>query len=306
MERYAIPTPVARYVATLYSRLNGRVRGPGWITKPFEFKRGVFQGDPLSPTIFLMCFNPVLEYLKEQQDQFGYKWGDRKIITTPYADDFNLITGNKLQHQKLMNGINDRLKSMGLTLKPRKCSSLFLTSGKPNIVDFTIGNDVISSVHGHQVKFLGSLITFSMKTSEIFEYLKGKIESTLENINKCNIRNEYKVCILTRYALPSLRYMLIVHDVHATHLKSLDIILDRYIKIWLGIPSRGANIAVVHDPDGLNIPSISDLYRTCHCLAYSRSRVKGDDVVNHALDRRLERERGWSRLTTNVVHFGST
>ena len=23
----------------------------------------VIQGDPLSPTIFLMCFNPVLEYL---------------------------------------------------------------------------------------------------------------------------------------------------------------------------------------------------------------------------------------------------
>ena len=67
----------------------------------------------------------------------------------------------------------------------------------------------------------------------------------------------------------------------------LDIILDKYIKIWLGKPLRGAHLAVVHNPDGLNIPSISDLYRTCHCLAYSRYSVKGDDVVNQALDRNV-------------------
>ena len=52
MARYAIPTRVSSYVATLYSQLNGSVSGPGWKTKPFEFKRGVFQGDPLSPTVF--------------------------------------------------------------------------------------------------------------------------------------------------------------------------------------------------------------------------------------------------------------
>ena len=145
-----------------------------------------------------------------------------------------------------------------------------------------------------------------MKASEVYEYLKENIENMLENIGKSNIRNEYKVCILTRYALPSLRYMLTVHDINATQLKSLDVILDRYLKLWLGVPHRGANLAVVHDPDGLNIPTITDLYRTCHCLAYSRSRIKGDDIVNHALDRRLERESGWSRQMSFTVDAHET
>ena len=108
-----------------------------------------------------MCFNPRSRISEGTAGS-----------TTPYANDFNLISGNKLQHPKLMNGINDRLRSKGLTLKPKRCSSLSLTSGGPNIVEFTIGNEVISSVHVHRVEFLGSLITFSMKTSESYGYLK--------------------------------------------------------------------------------------------------------------------------------------
>jgi hypothetical protein len=28
----------------LYSRLNGQIKGPGWLSTPFDFKKGVFQG----------------------------------------------------------------------------------------------------------------------------------------------------------------------------------------------------------------------------------------------------------------------
>ena len=139
-----------------------------------------------------------------------------------------------------------------------------------------------------------------MKTAEVFGMMKETLEKVLNNINEVNIRNEYKLRILTGYALPSLRYMLTVHDLHDTHLKSLDTLLDKYIKQWIGIPSRGANIALVHTPEGFNIPTISDLYQTCHCLAYSRSRVKGDDLVQHALDQQLEREEAWLRQSSTI------
>ena len=42
MKRFKLPVNTIRYVEALYSRLNGSVRGPGWTSEEFEFKRGAF------------------------------------------------------------------------------------------------------------------------------------------------------------------------------------------------------------------------------------------------------------------------
>ena len=72
LKRNGIPDGICKYVETLYSRLNGQVKGPGWVSEPFPFKRGVFQGDPLSPIIFLSVFNPIVQHLKTQEETYGY------------------------------------------------------------------------------------------------------------------------------------------------------------------------------------------------------------------------------------------
>ena len=48
------------------------------------------------------------------------------------------------------------------------------------------------------------------------------------------------MAIYVRYALPSLRCHLTVHNLHKIHMEELDLIAQSYIKKWLGIPARGA------------------------------------------------------------------
>ena len=105
MKRFMLPVNTIKYVEMLYSHLNGSVCGPGWTSNNFKFRRGTFQGDPLSPIIFLMCFNPILEYLENIRNVHGFNLDGDKVITKPYADDFNLITSNKVQHQKIINDL---------------------------------------------------------------------------------------------------------------------------------------------------------------------------------------------------------
>ena len=57
----------------------------------FSFKRGIFQGDPLSPVIFLMVLNPIIELL-QKEIKHGFDLEGDKCITLPY---FCLITTNK-------------------------------------------------------------------------------------------------------------------------------------------------------------------------------------------------------------------
>ena len=55
-----IPEEVIKYITNAYHHLQGFVSTTHWCTAMFPIRRGVFQGDPLSPVIFLMAFNPII------------------------------------------------------------------------------------------------------------------------------------------------------------------------------------------------------------------------------------------------------
>ena len=61
-----------------------------------------------------------------------------KIITSPFPDGFNLLTRHKISHQKVQDAIRPKVCSMELTWKLRKCKPLYMVSGKPSDVKFTL------------------------------------------------------------------------------------------------------------------------------------------------------------------------
>ena len=101
LKHYHLPPQIINYIKNIYSKLKGRVKTKDWETETFDFLKGVFQGDPYSGTIFLIVFNPLIEYIKKHKETHGYIIHDKEIkekttiITTPFADDFNLISRNK-------------------------------------------------------------------------------------------------------------------------------------------------------------------------------------------------------------------
>ena len=65
MEYYNLPSRIITYITDLYSKLKGTVETHKWKTDLFNFLKGVFQGDPFSGVIFLVVFNPILQYIKQ-------------------------------------------------------------------------------------------------------------------------------------------------------------------------------------------------------------------------------------------------
>ena len=55
-----IPEFVRLYIRDAYTHLQAYVSTKKWLTPLFSITRGVFQGDTMSPIIFLMSFNPVI------------------------------------------------------------------------------------------------------------------------------------------------------------------------------------------------------------------------------------------------------
>ena len=297
-----MPQNVQDYIISLYSCLRGKIRTSDWISEEFSFAKGVFQGDPLSPIIFLMCFNPILEDLKRFEESDGYCLNGKPYISLPFADDFNLITRDVRKHKKLMTHLQDRTSSMGLKLKPRKCKSLSLKAGKSINIEFMLGDSLIGSIlHDAHHRFLGGIYSFACSSSTVTSVVKEKISTQLNNINELLVRNEYKVRIYSEYFLGSLRFLFSVHDLHKAQLQELESLTHRYLKRWLGLP-RGASWALVHDSHGLNIKSITHLYLESRSLSLPNIRFFSDGRVRHALDSKEDREGTWRRKFSSTIY----
>ena len=299
LQRYQVPLPVQNYIMNLYNILGGSVVTKSWTSNKFEFKKGVYQGDPLSPIVFLIIFNPLIERLM-QEDSFGYKINDHSYLSTPFADDFNLITSNKMTHQRLINMLSKYCETMGLTLKPSKCRSISIVSGKSTSIDFYINDDRILTLEEEPHKFLGSFITFSGKQNDIYEIVSKFISERIDNIDNLLIRGEYKLRMYNEYLIPASRFLLSVHTLSSTSINKLESLTRRKIKTWLNLP-RCATPSVLHVENLLEIKSIREVYMCAQAGAYISSRTKADAKVNNALDSRLEREKQWTRKSSTIV-----
>ena len=94
---------------------------------------------------------------------------------------------------------------------------------------------------------------------------------------------------MKHYLLPSKRFLLTVHTLPITHLKTLDTFVDKFTKKWSGVPKSATNV-ILHSEQGLDIPTISALYTEAHNLSHARTRLKGDENINHVLDHAVQRE----------------
>ena len=306
MNYYYIPTQITRYISNLYSKLKGYVKSNKWQSDIFSFLKGVFQGDPFSGIIFLIVFIPILEYIKQHKETQGYELKTSKsvksVITTPFADDFNVISRNSTKHQQLVSDVERKLKSMGLVLKAPKCRSLSLTSGKATNIVFNLATATeeplpILSILEKPMKFLGSEVTEDSSPHAMFASIYLKLKTKLENINKSTLRGEYKANIYARYALPSIRYYMSVHHIHKTHEEQLDGLARKYLKMWLKIQKNGVSDISIFHPYMLSMKTPSQLYKEAHAMI----RIKEDHLVNHALDSRLERESQWKKKSSTIV-----
>ena len=67
----------------------------GFTTDPFSLGRGVREGDPLSPYLFILTLETLDIRIIEDSNIWGLKIGDEVIKLSPFADDMTGILKTK-------------------------------------------------------------------------------------------------------------------------------------------------------------------------------------------------------------------
>jgi hypothetical protein len=115
------------------------------------------------------------------------------------------------------------------------------------------------------------------------------MEHGLENIDKCLVCDERKIRIYKEYFLPANRFILLIHDLTKTDLGKLDALANMYLKSWQGMP-QGGSFLPVHFGLGMDVKSVSHLYKESRSLDIVRALLRRDHTVQTTVQTKVQRE----------------
>ena len=76
-----------KWIRTFYNDITSCVNNNGKISRKFHLGRGVRQGDPISPYLFILMVEILASKIREEKNIKGIEVGNEEIKVLQYADD---------------------------------------------------------------------------------------------------------------------------------------------------------------------------------------------------------------------------
>ena len=92
LEKYNFPPFIRQWVEILYTNIVSCVTNNGWHSDYFKLSRGVRQGCPLSPYLFIICAEFLAEDICQNNKIQGIKIGPKDFKIKQYADDTQIFS----------------------------------------------------------------------------------------------------------------------------------------------------------------------------------------------------------------------
>ena len=214
-------------------------------TKAIQINRGVLQGSPLSPTLFNIATDHIMEELSE--DTLAVKYGYSLVKEQPnltimnFADDTVIFGQNPEAAVELAKIAIDRFKEIGLDINASKSVSIIIKKGKLTEEQLTIsdGCKIKSICNGETIRYLGVNFTNEIKlnTQITLNKTRNKVEML---VNSPLLQADQKFSILNQSVSPTLIYPFQVtplNKIPQNFLISADKILKSGAKEILQLPT---------------------------------------------------------------------
>ena len=96
LESFGFGTSFCAWIKTFYKNITSCVTNNGFFTPSFSLKRGVRQGDPLSPSLFIVVLELLATSIRNNDQIEGISVGGNEIKLAMFADDMTSFVRDKM------------------------------------------------------------------------------------------------------------------------------------------------------------------------------------------------------------------
>lgn len=217
-----MPLGIVALLARWYGGAYACVRWGSSLSTCFSLSAGVQQGGVLSPVLFNVYVNSIIQNL--QMSKYGCVIGSQFLGCIMYADDLVLLSPSVCELQKMINICADEAKCLNLKFNAKK--SCVLRFGVRYLRDcqrLTLDDNEIEFVN--TARYLGVLLRAGKSFGVSLHCMKSNFYSSFNSIfhHVAKFRNELIVLhLVSAYCQPYLLYATECLGLNMTQLRSIE------------------------------------------------------------------------------------
>ena len=224
LEMFGIAVNVRQFLLSSMKKWKTELTSCGQQLGVVNINRGIFQGDSLSPLLFVLCMVPLSLVLR--RSKAGYKWGGREfqINHLLFMDDLKLFGKSYEQIDSLVQTVHTFSIDIGMEFGIKKCGVLVLKRGKIAKMEGVLLPDgqVMKEIEDRGYRYLGILETDHLKEKEMKDLFSKEYKSRLKLVLKSKLSGKNKIMAANTWAVAILRYSAGVVEWKTNELKVLD------------------------------------------------------------------------------------
>lgn len=259
LEAFGLPKEMIDYIRNYYADSGTRLTGQGWTSEVICPRRGVKQGDPMSPIIFNMVMDRLLTSLP---NDIGCRIDSIKLNALAFADDLILAAETPAGLQTLLDHTHAFFVACGLEVNPSKCLSVGI-KGQPKQKNSVLTRYAFT-IAGNTIPCLGRTDTFTYLGVDFTPDGRSKVyphvvlQPMIDRLTKAPLKPQQRLHALRTVLLPRLYHKLTLGVVSISMLNKSDRIVRAAVRSWLHLP-KDTPKAYFHAPvkdGGLGIEAV--------------------------------------------------
>ena len=216
------------WVKLLYTDISSCVKINGTFSDSFVVERGVRQGCPLSPLLYVIFSEALNAVINENPDIKGFVINSFEIKLSQFADDLTSLLIGDRSIFSLFKSLNSFERVSGALVNPLKTKAIWLGRNigrldKPLGLDWTDGSiEILGILFGNNPHLI----------SKMWKQRNSSVRRTLAPWGKSNLSLAGKMAVIKQLVLPKISYLAVVFPPSKTQTASLTQILEDFL--WNG------------------------------------------------------------------------
>jgi hypothetical protein len=258
LQKFNFGPSFVQWIKTFYNNISSCIINNGATSRHFKLGRGVRQGDPLSPYLFILVAEILSNAVRQNEEIKGIQLNNEHFKVLQYADDTVGILQDKTSAKNFLKTVEEFGKFSGLKLNKEKTEGLWIGSNK-NKTSQPLG----ILWPKDPIKILGIHLSYNEQENNKLNF-ENKIKKCKQIMNMWQTRNLTligRIQITKTFIMSQFSYIASVIVIPDIYLKEINNFIFKFI--WKNKKDK-LKRSLMHssiEKGGLKVPDISLINR---------------------------------------------